>query len=95
MRISVDELRKATLLLLDHLATTGQTSFQVDEDFYWHVPESQRYDSYSEPRRLTVGQLSDDWSELQKIADGQRAPTGTALVWLASILRRIGEKSEG
>jgi hypothetical protein len=39
-----------------------------------------------------MGQLSDDWNEVAKIASGQRPPIAYALVWLSSLLRFIGSK---
>jgi hypothetical protein len=93
MKVSTDELRRATLLLLRHLDDTGQSEVEIDDDFYWNVPEEQRYDAYEKPEELTVGQLSDDWAEIQAILDGKRKPVGRAVVWLAAIMRRVGEKS--
>jgi len=93
MRVTTGNLRQATAQLLEHLEKTGQAEFSVEEDFYWSIPEGDRYDPYNEPKKLTLGQLSDDWAEVQSIVDGSRAPVGYALVWLAAVLRRIGEKS--
>jgi hypothetical protein len=42
-----------------------------------------------------LGQLSDDWGELKRITDGDAEPIGYALVWLAAIRRRVGEKAVG
>jgi hypothetical protein len=39
-----------------------------------------------------MGQLSDDWNEVTKIASGQRPPMAYALVWLSSLLRVVGSK---
>jgi len=38
---------------------------------------------------------SDDWNELQRIVRGESAPIAYALVWLAAILRRVGEQAVG
>ncbi|MCP4347870.1 MAG: hypothetical protein GY795_20395 [Desulfobacterales bacterium] len=52
------------------------------------------YDPCNEPNPsdCTLGQLSDDWSNLQKILNSENEPTGYALVWLASIMRTVGEE---
>jgi hypothetical protein len=47
---------------------------------------------YEEPSELTVGQLSEDWKELQQISSGQKLPIAYALVWLSSVLRFVGSK---
>jgi len=91
MRITTENLRQATLLLLEHLESTGQKEFIIEEDFYWNIPKDARYDPYKEPQELTLGQLSDDWAEIKSIVDGSREPVGYSLVWLSTLLRRIGE----
>lgn len=95
MRVTTGELREATLKLLEHLDSTGQSSFEIDEDYYWAIPSESRYEPSVAPRDLTVGQLVDDWRELREITSGRREPIGYALVWLSSLLRRVGEKSVG
>ena len=93
MRIQVQELRVVTERLLKHLEDTGRQEFSVSEDYYWHVGQDELYDPTCDPKNLTLGQLSDDWKELAAIASGDAPPIGYALVWLAAILRVVGEKS--
>ena len=94
MRIQISELRRATTVLFDHLERSGRTEIEVTEDFYWSIPEKHLYSAYTAPTEseLTMGQLSDDWNEVAKIASGQRPPIAYALVWLSSLLRFIGTK---
>jgi hypothetical protein len=95
MKVSTDELRRATLALLRHLDESGQKIFDINEDFYWDVPADKRYSPYSEPTGLTLGQLSDEWADVAKMADGSREPVAYGLVWLAAVLRRVGETATG
>ncbi len=95
MRITTHQLRSAAVALLRHLDETGQSEFEINEDYYWFVPEQSVYQPYQEPKDLTLGQLSHDWNEVQALASGQREPLGHVLVWLASLLRRVGEKAIG
>jgi hypothetical protein len=95
MKVTTDEVRRAAMALLTHLDETGQSEVEIEEDFYWHIPEQERYDTYAKPKEFTVGQLSDDWAEIQAILAGRRKPVGMAMVWLASVMRRMGEKSRG
>lgn len=92
MKISVHELLEVVQILRDHLQATKPPEIEVEEDYYWQVPESERYDPYKKPGELTLGQLSDDWSELRKLLDRDRVPAGLDLIWLANILRRLGER---
>jgi hypothetical protein len=80
-----------TEILLRHLEETGQAEVEIDDDFYWSVPAEQRYKPYVEPKALDLGQLSDNWAELTKMAAGKSGACGYALVWLSAILRRVGE----
>jgi hypothetical protein len=95
MRISVGELRAAFDRLVEHLEATGQEAFEIEDDFYWEVPCEVRYDPYKRIDGATLGQLSDDWNEVQSMLSGRRPPLGYGLVWLASVLRKIGEGATG
>jgi hypothetical protein len=92
--ISIAELKIVSNLLLQHLEASGIESIEISEDFYWEVPHEFRYDKYDEPKQLNVGQLSDDVYELKRLINGEAPPMGLGLVWLSSILRRIGETSK-
>jgi hypothetical protein len=95
MKIKVSELRSMAGMLFDHLEATGHVEIDVEEDFYWNIPAKERYAVYEVPSKHDMGQLSDDWQELQKIGDGRAEPVNMALVWFAAILRRIGERAIG
>jgi hypothetical protein len=95
MKVSTEELRRVAMALLQHLDESGQKEFDIEDDFYWEIPADKRYLPYDRPKELTMGQLSDDWSEVTKIAEGRRPPLAYALVWLAAVLRRVGEKATG
>jgi hypothetical protein len=89
--VTVQELRVATEALFSHLERSGVTSIMLSEDYYWDVPAVNRYDQYQEPSQHTIGQLSDDLTELKRMLSGDQPIVGYALVWLAAILRRVGE----
>ncbi|MBK8219285.1 MAG: hypothetical protein IPK71_36635 [Myxococcales bacterium] len=93
MRVTTKELRTATLALLEHLDTIGQSELEIDDDYYWHVPMEDAYAPDRTPKELTLGQLSHDWDEVTALARGSKEPFGYALVWLAAVLRRVGERS--
>lgn len=95
MNVSIDELRKITEILLNHVEQTGVQTVELAHDYYWHVPQESRYEPYTEPGELSMGQLSDDWAELQRISRGEKDPLGYGLVWLASVLRAVGEETAG
>lgn len=92
MKIEVDVLEEATNAVFNHLKEQKITHFEINEDFYWDITQEDRYNPYDEPKELTLGQLSYDWLEIQKIASGENETIGFALVWLASLYKIIGEK---
>lgn len=92
MEITLSELRQLSEKLFAHLEENGHEKIEVSSDYYWEIPEESRYDSFNEPKKFVVGQLSDDWNELQKILRGDREPLAYALVWYSAILKAIGEK---
>jgi len=94
MKIETKELRRIFNVLLDHLESAGQDSFDPPWDFYWEVAKDDLYNPYSEPGQLSLGQLADDWGELVKIVNQDMPPVGYALVWLSAILRAVGESAE-
>lgn len=67
---------------------------EIPFDYYWDISKDERYEPYEKPKHFDLGQLSDDWGELQKISQGENEPITYALVWLSSILRAIGEVKE-
>ncbi|WP_394844210.1 hypothetical protein LZC95_45050 [Pendulispora brunnea] len=95
MKVEVSKLRTAIGKLLEHLEETGHGVVEIPVDFYWSIPAEKIYDAYEKPTELTIGQLSDDWAEIEKIADGRSEPVNYALVWTAALLRRLGEQSKG
>jgi hypothetical protein len=95
MRVSTKELREATMLLLKHLDDTGQSEFEIEEDYYWSVPQDEAYVPYKSPGNLTLGQLSHDWEEVRHLVEGRREPLGYVMVWLSALMRRVGEKALG
>jgi len=92
MKIRISELREVANLLFDHLERSGHVEVDVDQDFYWSIPDDKLYSVYEEPSGFTVGQLSDDCQELRKISSGQKQPIAYALVWLSSVLRFLGTR---
>lgn len=95
MKVKIKELRKVADKIFLHLEKTGRSSIDVRHEFYWHIPSEIIYDNYEEPNSFTIGQLSNDWQHLEAILQNEEITNGYALVWLASIMRAIGEDNIG
>jgi len=95
MEIKLEELKEICNLLIQHIVEKGINSVNLKVDYYWNVPQPQIYDPYQKPSELDLGKLSDDWNELTKILRAQKEPLGYDFVWLAAILRAVGENVIG
>lgn len=95
MEIRLEELQSVCELVLADLRTQGIETVNVPVDYYWHVPKEEAYDPYKQPSNLDLGQLSDDWAELRRVLRQERPPLAYHLVWLAAVLRGVGESVPG
>jgi hypothetical protein len=87
--VSLDELERAVHVVVQHLKQQAVQP-ELSDDYYWEISEEERYDPTKSPTDLSLGQLSEDWDRIQQILRGEAPPIGYALVWVASLLRRIG-----
>lgn len=90
--IEIDVIRQVANDLLDRLRSQGVDRIELTADYYWDVSADLRYDQPGQPHELQLGQLSDDLEFVTELHDGSRPPVTYGLVWIASMLRYIGEK---
>ncbi len=95
MKVSLADIRAISSLLYDYLEQSGRQEFEIEEDYYWEIPEEHMYDPANDPKDFTLGQLSFDWDDLKSMLKDQNEhpPIGYGLVWLSSIIRVIGQRS--
>lgn len=91
IRVPVETLQQAAAILLRHLETMQGPVVVLDADFYWAISPEQRVDVYSEPSEFTIGQLTDCLENVSGIVEDPSRSTSYALVWLADLLRAVGE----
>ena len=87
--VEVEALRKIVSKLLDHLAEHQGGEVSLEHDMFWSIASPEIFNVYSRPEDLTIGQLSESWESLCRMADDDR-PLTYGLVWLADVLRAIG-----
>lgn len=92
-KVTTAELRVALDAILCNLEENGVSEVELQDDHYWDVPQADRYGVHDQPTQLDVGQLTDDVNEVKRIVSGDAPPYGLGLIWLAAVLRRIGELS--
>lgn len=88
--VRISDLRLAVGLALDAFESEHGSEVELDRDHYWHLPIGDSFDLSREPASLTVGQLTDDLAEIQKmIATGDAHPSWHALALVAGLLRLV------
>jgi len=94
MNIDTKQLRDVFDRILCYIEKEGNRHIDLTTDYYWHIPKASLYDPYKqpEPETLTLGQLTFDWDSLTRILDRRDEPTEYALIWLAAIIRAIGDQ---
>jgi hypothetical protein len=91
IQVPLEDLAKAFQLIAKHIQTTKGRSIEISQDYYWEIAESELYDPTKDPSDLSLGQLSHDWERLQQLLAGEAPPIGYAMVWLAAVLRAVGQ----
>ena len=92
MKVRVAELRQITEMLFEHLESEGKHEFDIDDDYYWTIGPDQLYNPMTDPKELGLEQLTDNWEWLSRVRNREQEPLAYHLVWLAAILRWIGER---
>jgi hypothetical protein len=87
--VDVEELRRVFELLATHLASVAGPTITVKEDCYWSIERSMRLNLHTEPSKFSIGMLTDNWSTLREMDESNTFSYG--FVWLAEILRELGE----
>jgi hypothetical protein len=93
LRVELELLERLCRRIITTMSQAGITYVDLDRDYYWNIPTEEVYDPYNDPNQLDIGQLSDDWAELLAILNEEREPLPYALVWLATIMRAVGEST--
>ncbi|MEU1824141.1 hypothetical protein ABZ502_17145 [Streptomyces abikoensis] len=95
LQIPLDQLRKAFDAALRHVEASAGHTVALGNDYFWSVPDDELYDVLNEPKALTIGQLSESWQHLEDLLAHQDGVLGYHLVWLADIIRAIGQDTAG
>lgn len=67
MKVNVDYIKKITSLLLERLKESKGNEIEIKNDYYWDISEDELYSPYEEPKNITLGQLSNDLEEVQRL----------------------------
>jgi hypothetical protein len=73
IKVNIDELQKITSLLLSKLKDSKGNEIEIKNDYYWDIAEDEIYNPYEDPKNITLGQLSDDLEEIQRLPKSDNA----------------------
>ena len=96
VKIKTDDLVNIIDILKKNIMDNFPQEVEVDkEDFYWQLSEDDIYHPAIKPTDIDLGQLSDDWLELQRLIVKEGIPISYDLRRLAVILQVVRKKSIG
>lgn len=89
--IDVSKLKEVVNLLLDHIIEMGVDKVSLEEQFYWKVSDSEKYEMTSKPANLVVGDLFDDLEFVENVLRDRGHVVSYTLTEVAPILAYLGE----
>jgi hypothetical protein len=89
--ISLADLRRAFDILSTHVVETVGDDVNLAEDYFWSIPADQLYSVEEKPTELTIGQLSESLGNVQALLENPENVTSYTLVWIADIIRALGQ----
>jgi hypothetical protein len=89
MEINIEDLQKVISLLLSNLKKSAGDVVEIQGDYYWDIPSEDLYNPYEEPKLLTLGQLSQDFAEIQKLVKDPQDAVPYDLNRISTILKAL------
>ena len=89
MKINIDEIQKITSLLLSKLREQKGNEVELGNDFYWDISSDELYKPYDDPENISLGQLSDDLKEVQRLSQSSDGAIPYDLKRVAEILKAL------
>lgn len=90
--VSIDQLRRTVLAVLDHVQATYGDTIELESDYFWSVPEDAKFDVYTKPAELTVGQVSEVCEHLTRLGEPGRDVATFQLRWFAQLFEAIAHE---
>ncbi|MGV8856952.1 hypothetical protein [Rhodoglobus sp.] len=93
-KVDVSALESALRMALARVVERRGPVLAIPHEYFWSIPVDAMYDVTQSPAEFTIGQLSDSIRSLEAIVSGEHEPIDYDLVWIADVLRAIGQGSE-
>lgn len=101
MKINISELTQIIRILEERMKEVYPDGvIEVKEDdYYWSVPDDKKYNPSESPDDLSLGQVSFDWDDLQKLRTEAESEGQVAISYhlgcLAEVLNVIKKNGSG
>jgi hypothetical protein len=93
MKINIKEIEKIVSILLSNLRESKGDEIELKNDFYWDISAEELYNPYEEPKNLSLGQLSDDITEILRLKNSDDAVVYD-IKRLSSILKALSIENQ-
>lgn len=92
MKITVAELRALADKFFTFLEEFEHDPVEITNDYYWSIYAPDLYNPYEKPTHFGLGQLMEEWPDLQAILSDEFYPNQVSLGWYAALLRAISDE---
>ncbi len=89
MKVKIDELQKTVTLLLSNLKAQKGNEIELENDFYWDISSDELYEPYNGPKTISMGQLSNDLIEIDRLSEAEDEAIPYDLKRIAEILKAL------
>ena len=94
MKVQISEIENIISLLLNKLKESKGNEIELGNDFYWDIASSELYNPYIEPKEISLGQLSDDLSEILRLKNQSDDAIPYDLKRVACIVKALSIENE-
>lgn len=89
MKVEIDFLQKIISLLLLRIKEQNGNTVELSNDFYWDISNEDLYQAYSEPKEFTLGQISQDLIEIERLLESPDEAIPYDLKRVAELIKAI------
>lgn len=94
MNVNIDELEEIVSLLLKKLKHSKGKEIELNNDYYWEISNDEVYNPYEEPKNISLGQLSEDINELNRLVNKDDDAIPYDLSRIGNILKALSNENQ-
>lgn len=89
MTINIDDILKIVTFILLKIIEQKGNNILLKNDFYWDISNDEIYNPYEIPKTISLGQLSDELMEINRLSDSNHDAIPYDLKRIAEILKAL------